>query len=74
MLEIHGERRSRLDSPFWQILTAELVRHNVRMGTNIVEYWRSVAKINITTLLTVTGGADTPLKRRRKFTVIQGGR
>ena len=74
MLELQGEEGLRLGCPSWQTLSAELVQYNVRVATNIAEYWRSVAEINITTLLTLTATADTPLGRRRKFTVIQGGK
>jgi len=74
MLEARGDGRFPIGCPSWQTLSAELVQHNARMGTNIVEYWRSVTEINITTLLALTGAADTPLRRRRKFAVIQGGK
>jgi hypothetical protein len=74
MLELQGEDGMRLGCPSWQTLSTELVQHNVRMATNIAEYWRGVAEINITTLLTLTATADTPLRGRRKFTVIQGGK
>lgn len=74
MHELPDEGPFRLDGPSWQMLSAELVRQNVRMGTNVAEYWRSVAEINITTLLTLAGAAATPLRRRRKFVVIQGGK
>jgi hypothetical protein len=72
MLDLQGEDGLRLGC--WQTLSAELVQHNVEMATNIAEYWGSVAEINITALLTLTATADTPLRRRRKFTVIQGGK
>lgn len=74
MFELQGEGRFRPDCSSWQTLSAELVRHNIRMGMNIAKYWRSVGEINVTTFLTLASGTDAPLNRRRKFTVIRGGK
>jgi hypothetical protein len=74
MLELQGEDGLRLGCPSWQTLSTELVQHNLRMATNIAEYWRGVAEINMATFLTLTAADDTPSRRRRKFSVIQGGK
>jgi hypothetical protein len=73
MFQRQSERRFR-SVPSWQALSAKLVRYNVCVGTNIAEYWYSVAEINYKTLLTLTDTVQTPLTRRRRFTVIQGGK
>jgi hypothetical protein len=63
-----------LGCPSWQTLSAELVQNNVRLATDFAEYWHRVAEINIATFLTLTAADDTPSRRRRKFSVIQGGK
>jgi hypothetical protein len=71
MLDCQCEVRTRLP---WAVLSAELVRLNLRMGTSLGEYWRNLAEIQIATVLALTVDPETPLGRRRKFIVIQGGR
>ncbi len=57
----------------WEVLSAELLGYNVRVGTSIVKYWRSIAEIQVATLVAIAGTRATPAGRRSKFTIIQGG-
>jgi hypothetical protein len=71
MLDCQCEVRARLP---WEALSAEPVRLNLRIGTNLAEYWRYLAEIQIATVPALTVDPAAPLGRRRKFIVIQGGR
>jgi hypothetical protein len=70
-----SEAREGQGSPFsdWNSFSAEVVRYNIRVGTNIAEYWRHVAEIHVAAM----AGAlplKTPPDRRRKFRIINGGK
>jgi hypothetical protein len=67
------EGRWRLFS-HWGSLFAEVVRHNIHISANIAEYWRRVAEIHVTAVMAIAGPQETPSDRRRKFTVIEGGK
>jgi hypothetical protein len=58
----------------WESLSAELVRYNIQVGTNIAEYWRHVAEIHLAAIMAIAVVRETPTDRRRKFTVIEGGK
>jgi hypothetical protein len=58
----------------WESLSAELVRYNIHVGTNIAEYWRHVAEIHFAAVMAIAVVRETPTDRRRKFTVIEGGK
>ena len=74
MPEIECGGRSRPDGLPWEALSAELFRCHIRMGTNMLEYWRSVTEIHATTILAITFAHETPTDRRRKFRLIEGGK
>ena len=74
MLELQGEDGLRPGCPSWQRLSTELLQQTVRMAANFAECWRSVVEINIATPLTLTAVVDMPSRRKRRFTVIQGGK
>jgi hypothetical protein len=57
----------------WESLSAEAVRCNIDVGTNIAEYWRRVAEIHLSAVMAIAGPQETRPDRRRKFTVIEGG-
>jgi hypothetical protein len=58
----------------WESLSAELVRYNIHVGTNIAEYWCHVAEIQVAAVMAIAIARETPTDRRRKFTVIEGGK
>ncbi len=58
----------------WESLSAEVVRYNIHMGTNIAEYWRHVAEIHVAAVMAIAVPRATPPDRRRKFRVINGGK
>jgi hypothetical protein len=58
----------------WGSLSAELVLYNIHVGTNIAEYWRRLAEIHVAAVMEIAGPQETPSDRRRKFTVIEGGK
>jgi hypothetical protein len=58
----------------WESLSAELVRYNIHVGTNVAEYWRQVAEICLAAVMAIAVSLETPTDRRRKFTVIEGGK
>jgi hypothetical protein len=58
----------------WESLSAEVVRYNIHVGTSIAEYWRRVAEIHVAAVMEIAAPQETPHDRRRKFTVIEGGK
>ena len=58
----------------WESLSAEVVRYNIHLGTNIAEYWRHVAEIHVAAVMAIAVPRDSPTCRRRKFRVINGGK
>jgi hypothetical protein len=58
----------------WETLSAEVVCYNIHVGTNIAEYWRHVAEIHLSALMSIAAARETPSDRRRKFRVIDGGK
>jgi hypothetical protein len=55
-------------------LSAEAVRYNIDMGSNIAEYWRRVGEIHLAAVMAIAGPQETRPDRRRKFTIIEGGK
>jgi hypothetical protein len=66
-------RSKRAASP-WGALTAEMVLYNINMGTTFAEFWSGVADCNLSAFLAVIPTRETPNDRRRKFSIIQGGK
>jgi hypothetical protein len=60
--------------PHWGSLSAELLKFNIRVGTNIAKYWRGVAEFHVAAFMPFAVARETPTDRRRKFTVIEGGK
>jgi hypothetical protein len=58
----------------WETLSDEVVRYNIHVGTNIAEYWRHVAELNVAAVTAIATPRETPPNRRRKFRVIDGGK
>jgi hypothetical protein len=58
----------------WELLSAEVVRYNIHMGTSIAEYWRHVAEIHVAAVMAIAVLRETPRDRRRKFRLINGGK
>ena len=57
----------------WEVLSAEVVRYNMHVGTNVAEYWRRMAEIHVAVVMAIAVPRETPPARRRKFRVINGG-
>jgi hypothetical protein len=58
----------------WDSLSVEVVRYNIRVGTNIAEYWRNVAEIHVAAAMAIAMPRETLPDRRRKFRIINGGK
>jgi hypothetical protein len=58
----------------WGSLPVEVLSYNIHVGTNIADYWRHVAEIQVAAFLAIAASPETPTGRRRKFRVIDGGR
>jgi hypothetical protein len=63
-----------LDFGAWEAILREISRYHVRMGASIVEFWRGVAEIHISTALAASNALENPPSRKRRFTVVQGGK
>jgi hypothetical protein len=71
-----SEAREGQGSPFsdWNSFSAEVVRYNIRVGTNIAEYWRQVAEIHIAAAIAIAVPRKSPPDRQRNFRIINGGK
>jgi hypothetical protein len=73
MLDIEAREGRWRSFSHWETLSSEVVFYNILVGTNIGEYWRHVAEINVAAVMGVAVSRETPPDRRRKFRVINGG-
>jgi hypothetical protein len=74
MPDCHLESRCRPQFSSWGALSAQVLSYNIHVSTNIAEYWCHVAEIHVAAVMAIAGARETPTDRRRKFTVIDGGR
>ena len=58
----------------WESLSTEMVRYHIEVGANIAECLHLVAEIPLTAFLVFADALETPVARRRKFRVIDGGK
>jgi hypothetical protein len=58
----------------WGALSAQVLSYNIHVSTNIAEYWCHVAEIHVASVMAIAGTRKIPTDRRRKFTVIDGGK
>jgi hypothetical protein len=68
------ESRGRPEVSPWRALSAEVLRYNLNVSTNIAEYWRRMAEIQVAAFVAIAADPETPTGRRRKFRVIDGGK
>jgi hypothetical protein len=68
-----GEGRTRPVFSHWESLSAEVLSYNILVAAKIAECWRSAAEIPVA-LLSLAFALETPMDRRRKFTIVDGGR
>jgi hypothetical protein len=63
-----------IDASEWDGIIEEISCCYLLFGKNIFEFWRGVAEIHLSTVLAATDALGNPPNRKRRFTVVQGGK